>query len=48
MKLNSIGNILLKIFACVFTIVSLYLLFINITSNYGRLFPMNKLIVKSS
>ena len=45
MKLNSIGNILLKIFACVFTIVSLYLLFINITSNYGRLFPMNKLIV---
>ena len=26
MKLNSIGNILLKIFACVFTIVSLYLL----------------------
>ena len=45
MKLNNIGNVLLKIFACVFTIVSLYLLFINITSNYGRLFPMNKLIV---
>ena len=45
MKLNNIGNVLLKIFACIFTLMSSYLLFINVTSNYGRLFPMNKFIV---
>ena len=45
MKLNNIGNVLLKIFACIFTLMSSYLLFINVTSNYGRVFPMNKFIV---
>ena len=45
MKLNNIGNVLLKIFACIFTLMSSYLLFINVTSNYGRVFPMNRVIV---
>ena len=45
MKLNNIGNVLLKIFACIFTLMSSYLLFINVTSNYGRVLPMNRVIV---
>ena len=45
MRLSNIGNILLKIFAGIFAVISGYLMCINIFSNYGRLLPMNKLIV---
>ena len=45
MKLSNIGNILLKIFAGIFTLISSYLICINVLSNYGRLFPMNRVIV---
>ena len=45
MKENIVGNILLKIFGCVFAIMTGYIVYINIFSNYGRLFPMNRIIV---
>ena len=45
MRLSNIGNILLKIFAGIFAVISGYLMCINIFSNYGRLLPMNRVIV---
>lgn len=45
MRLSNIGNILLKIFAGIFAVISGYLMYINIFSNYGRLFLMNRVIV---
>lgn len=45
MRLSNIGNILLKIFAGIFVTISGYLMYINIFSNYGRLFPMNRVVV---